>query len=189
MKLKVFILLFALIGCLCAAANGAEITLQWDANTESNLAGYYVHYKPDSCCEPYNGTEADQGKSPLIIPLATPGFDPDNPAFTLTGLDENRPYYFTVSAYDKESNESGYSNEVATKAPQVTSPPTVTYVSNDSAVIEWYTDVAGDSEVRYATTPSSWNAYPLKTVDPNISTTHSPEPHPEHVQGENLCAV
>ncbi len=34
----------------------AEVTLAWDANTESDLAGYKVYYKTGSAGEPYDGT-------------------------------------------------------------------------------------------------------------------------------------
>jgi hypothetical protein len=89
----------------------AEVTLAWDANTESDLAGYKVYYKTGSSGEPYDGTGIDQGGSGINIlldSLATPG----TPSFSLTGLQENEFYYFVVTAVNSSGLESGYSTEV-----------------------------------------------------------------------------
>lgn len=97
--------------------SAAQVTLAWDANTESDLAGYKIYYKTGSPGEPYNGTGADQGPAPIIVPLDEL-MDPDNPEYTLTGLqdEEEVVYYFVVTAYDNEDpeNESSYSNWVST---------------------------------------------------------------------------
>ena len=50
----------------------------WDKNTESDIAGYYIYYKTGSSGAPYNGTGADEGDSPIKIPLANLN-DPENP--------------------------------------------------------------------------------------------------------------
>ena len=34
----------------------ANVTLAWSANTESDLAGYYIYYKSGTSGAPYNGT-------------------------------------------------------------------------------------------------------------------------------------
>ena len=47
----------------------AEVTLRWDPNQEGDLAGYKIHYKDKSHGEPYDGQGADQGASPIIVPL------------------------------------------------------------------------------------------------------------------------
>ena len=58
--------------------SAAQVTLAWDANTESDLAGYKIYYKTGSPGEPYNGTGADQGPAPIIVPLDELN-DPDSP--------------------------------------------------------------------------------------------------------------
>ena len=95
--------------------HAADYTLQWDANSEADLAGYRIHYKTGSSGAPYNGTGAVQGDSPITVWLSDLN-DLDHPEFTLTGLDVNQFYFITVTAYDDEGpeHESNYSNEVLT---------------------------------------------------------------------------
>jgi len=121
-RMIMMILIFGLTYVPCFAAN---ITLRWDANDEDDLAGYNLYYKTDesgiSCSidgdSDYNcylGTGSGQGSSPVDIPLDTPGFDPNDPEFTITGLDADHIYFLVLTAYDDAGNESGYSNEVYT---------------------------------------------------------------------------
>ena len=101
-----FLLLFA------QSASAAEVTLAWDSNTEPDLAGYYVYYKTGSSGAPYDGTGANEGNSPIEVAVADLS-DPDNPEYTLTGLSDSETYFFVVTAYDTDGDESGYSNEVS----------------------------------------------------------------------------
>ena len=89
-----------------------EIALQWDANGEPDLAGYEIFYKSDSSGAPYSGTEADQGDSPIIVPLNLLA-DQNNPEYTLTGLPDGEVYFLAVKAYDTEDLRSDFSNEVS----------------------------------------------------------------------------
>ena len=106
----------------------AEVTLAWDANTESDLAGYKVYYKTGSSGEPYDGTGIDQGDSGISILLSNLT-TPDNPNFSLTGLQDNEFYYFVVTAVDTSENESGYSAEVMYES----SSTVVTYAITSSS--------------------------------------------------------
>ena len=101
------------------AAN--QVTLAWNANSETSLAGYRIYYKSGSSGEPYNGNGIDQGSSPVDYPLSKLS-DSSGPEVTLTGLTEGIDYYFVATAYDKYGNESGYSNEVVLKAEPIPSP-------------------------------------------------------------------
>lgn len=89
-----------------------DITLAWDANTEPNLMGYYIYYDTTPG-PPYVGTDADQGPSPIIV-MIEDLYDPENPEYTITGLDDADVHYFAVTAFDVESQESGFSNEAST---------------------------------------------------------------------------
>jgi len=81
----------------------------WDANNESDIGGYYIYYKNGTSGEPYDGTGAAEGNSPVQIPLANLG-DPANPEYTLHGLTDGETFSFVATAYDIDGNESNYSN-------------------------------------------------------------------------------
>jgi hypothetical protein len=93
-------------------SSAAEVTLAWDANTEPDLIGYKIYYDT-SPGDPYYGTDADQGISPITV-LIDDLEEPKNPKFTLTGLSNNEDYYFALTAFDNENLESGFSNEAST---------------------------------------------------------------------------
>jgi len=91
----------------------AQVTLAWDPNTEVHLAGYRIYYKTSTPGAPYDGTGANEGDSPIDVPLALLT-DEDNPEYTVTGLSDTKTYYFAVTAYSHDKRESGYSGEVST---------------------------------------------------------------------------
>jgi hypothetical protein len=99
------------------------VTLQWDANTEPDLAGYMVYYKQVSSGPPYNGTGATEGNSPIDVDNTT--------TCTVTALIDGVTYFFVVTAYDTEDLESDYSNEVAT-SPEPTAPESATGAGGDA---------------------------------------------------------
>jgi hypothetical protein len=72
----------------------AQVTLTWNANTESDLAGYRIHH----------GTTSGSYSAHIDVHNVT--------SYTVTGLTEGLTYYFAATAYDASGNESGYSNEV-----------------------------------------------------------------------------
>jgi hypothetical protein len=78
-----------------ASAFAADITIAWDANVESDLAGYKIYY----------GTAPGVYGTSITIGTQT--------TYTLTGLPPGT-YYIAVTAYNTAGLESGYSNEVYT---------------------------------------------------------------------------
>jgi len=82
-----------------------DVTLEWDANIEPDLAGYKVYYDTDSG-HPYDGSGATEGDSPIDVGNVT--------EFTLHSLSDTQLYFLVVTAYDTEGLESYYSNEVTT---------------------------------------------------------------------------
>jgi hypothetical protein len=91
-------------------------TIQWGSST--GATGYKVYYQTDSPTQPFTGTGATQGPSPIVIQNQSSGLINT----TISGLDPSHTYYFAITAYN-ESGESSYSNVVS--APEM-SPPTVT---------------------------------------------------------------
>src|SRR5512139_1619764 len=106
-----FLLLFFLL--ISQFAFAAQIKLAWDANTESDLAGYKVYY----------GTSSNSYVGSTDVRNVT--------AFTLTGLTQGQTYYIAVTAYNSSGSESGYSSEASGVATEPTppvseTPPTAT---------------------------------------------------------------
>ncbi len=84
---------------LIKTANGATVNLVWNANSETDLAGYKVHIGNNSGV--YSQTH-DVGK------FITASFKLANRTF----------YCFAVTAYNTSGLESGYSNEVCYTTPK-----------------------------------------------------------------------
>lgn len=102
-------------------AAGGPVYVSWNANSESDLAGYKIYYDLDSG-PPYNGAFAAEGASPIDIPLSSLA-DPANPIFTLN-IANDGSVFGAVTAYDSNGNESGYSNEDGTTIDTIPAPPT-----------------------------------------------------------------
>ncbi|MEJ2724264.1 MAG: hypothetical protein P8175_06375 [Deltaproteobacteria bacterium] len=165
----------AIIFCSARLAFPLDVTLAWDANTESNIAGYKIYYDTDSG-QPYYGTGAEQGDSPIDVPLSLDeNPDPNTVQYTVLALPAET-YYFAVTAYDNEapSNESGYSNEAYSGSTPDNIPPLISNVrvippSYTTAVITWTTDEPSNSQVLYGTLSES---YPYNKSSIDLVTSH-----------------
>jgi hypothetical protein len=122
-------------------AYGMNVTLQWDANTEPNLAGYKIYYDTDSGV-PYNPAVEDRATNNPDGPPIVLGSDATE--ITLAGLTDGKVYYFAITAFDDQGQESGYSNEVTTddsppaKVTNLSSSPDKETWSNDNTVtVSW----------------------------------------------------
>ena len=113
--------------------NNGNIKLIWSANTEKDLAGYKIYYGTDSL---FNGTDADQGPSPIIISTFN--------EYTLTGLNPDTTYYIAVKSFDMSGNESGYSN-IVSQVPEETHTITVDVVTGGSITANPVTATSGSS--------------------------------------------
>lgn len=91
---------------LCAlTASAASVTLAWDANTETDLAGYNL----------YIGTNTRQYSTVIPAGLAT--------TITTTNLALGVTNYFAVTAFNTAGLESDFSNEVFWRPPVKPSAP------------------------------------------------------------------
>jgi hypothetical protein len=86
------------------------IILDWAANDADDLAGYKVYYD-DSSQPLYDGSGAAEGNSGEVYVTAG-----ETAQLTFTDLSEVAPLYVSVTAFDYEGNESGYSNVVIPNA-------------------------------------------------------------------------
>lgn len=86
--------LLLLLSCLSAFA-APSVKLEWDANTEPDLAGYIIYY----------------GLAPGTYTNQTDVGNVTNR--TVTNLVAGATYYFVATAYNMSGLESDYSNEVS----------------------------------------------------------------------------
>ena len=117
--------------------------LNWDPNTESDLAGYRIYQRiPPST----NFQILFSGPPPL----------PSSPEYTVTGLQPGTTYNYIVTAFDQAGNEGPPSNEVSKTIsnppppPGATLPFTANFTSGADGFV--YTDDAfrGTSQPSYA---------------------------------------
>jgi phosphodiesterase/alkaline phosphatase D-like protein len=138
-----------------ASAIAADASLSWDANTESNLAGYKVYY----------GTSSGNYGPPVDVGNQT--------SFTVTGLN-GLIYFFAVTAYNDSGDESGYSTEVSKNFGDVTAPTLSSIaagsITSSSATITWSTNETATSQVEYGITTAYGST---STLNSTLVTSHS----------------
>lgn len=113
--------LFVLVLFASGIALAENVTLQWDANTEPDLAGYKIYYKAgDVSGAPYNGVGAMLNGVPAPSPV-----DVGNVTEVTLDMPDDSKFIFTATAYDNESPrlESDYSNEVVWSPSYMGKPP------------------------------------------------------------------
>ena len=84
------------------AADTINVKLQWDASTGPDLDHYVVYWGRDFD-PPYAYNSGNIDKSQIT--------------YTVTGLSDDKKYYFAAKAFDTEGRESKYSNIVSTNDP------------------------------------------------------------------------
>ena len=95
MRRSVLLVLTVLTVGLLRSAEAATVTLQWDSNRESDLAGYLVVY----------GTQSGRLNETIDVGNHT--------TYQLADLEAGRTYFFTVRAYDTAGLISPPSAEVS----------------------------------------------------------------------------
>jgi predicted outer membrane repeat protein len=110
--------LAAMLFIFASQSHGADITLEWDANTESNLAGYRVYYKMDSSGERILDNYTGEGlvliEESGTTRVVNSGFETSGVTCHLSGLAEGTIHFFVVTAFNTEGFESLASREVST---------------------------------------------------------------------------
>ena len=96
LKLMVFFLIIFYSNLILAA----EVTFEWEANTETDLAGYTLYYGTSSRVYPFSVDVGNQT------------------TYTLSGLEAGKTYYFALTASNTKDLESGFSNEVSKYFPE-----------------------------------------------------------------------
>lgn len=102
---------------LCKLAFGNSVTLTWDPNSESDLAGYKIYYNNISLDSPFTDKEIQQGASPITVDLQNLSA-PQKPSYQINGLSSGKTYFFKLTAYNSSGVESVFSNVVNCKVPE-----------------------------------------------------------------------
>lgn len=111
-----FLLLFSfLFFCFIKSSYAIDVTLQWDPNIEPDLAGYKVFHRMEGQSHNY----------------ANPSWEGIDSTCTIYNLDETKPYYFVVRAYNTKGVESSNSNEVHIGLETISNQPPIALVADD----------------------------------------------------------
>jgi len=93
-------IVLGLTGGICVAQTPRPVGLEWDANTEADLAGYHLYMARTS-----NGQVMGAFSYPPVLAPAH--------SYTFaTPITEDGDYYWKITAYDTSGNESEFSEEV-----------------------------------------------------------------------------
>jgi hypothetical protein len=113
-----------------------DLTLAWDANKESNLAGYIVYYKVGKSGDRIKKNYTNQVEMTLA---QDENPDPNIVEFTVKNLADNQNYAFVVTAFDNQTprNESDTSNEASTDS---VPPPAVGNLASSHALNQCSSD-------------------------------------------------
>jgi hypothetical protein len=185
---------------------GAQATVSWDPDTAATVVGYHLYYDRDPGA-PYEGTDANEGPSPLDVPVAGLA-DPTHPSVLVTGLDSCVPYYFAVSSYDatSESQLSPEATAVLVGAPAdvtltVTGPQAfrVTWAhpgdGDEGPILTYRVHYDTDSGEPYAGTGADQGDSPVTVtaaslfdpLHPRLDLTGLPAGQPIFVAVESVC--
>jgi hypothetical protein len=140
----IFTSVISLVGqTKCFATN---VSLQWDTETDTSVVGYNVYYQADSSTQPFSGTGATNGASPINVQNQT--------SATINGLDPSHVYYFAVTAYNASGVESSYSNiailpELVPPTISLNSPTNNANVSGTVSVTANVSDNVGVAKVEF----------------------------------------
>ncbi|OQX59725.1 hypothetical protein B5M50_02295, partial [candidate division KSB1 bacterium 4484_219] len=86
-----------------------SVTVSWNPNSETDLAGYKIYY----------GTQSRNYDKTIDVGNTT--------SYRITNLSDGLTYYFAVTAYDTANNESDFSEEVFITLAPPEQPPVVAY--------------------------------------------------------------
>jgi hypothetical protein len=116
------------------------VTIAWDANNESDLAGYRVHY----------GTQSNGNYDDLV--------DVGNvTSYQVINLDAGKTYFFVVTAYDNSGNESNFSSQVNATIPNTPQPNAPPQLVGVTPLGQTQIDVVFSKELDEATATTRTN--------------------------------
>lgn len=108
---KVILIVLSLVIICPVSGSAASILMRWNANTESDLAGYKVYY----------GNQSRTYSSSANVGKVT--------SYQIGNVSTGRTYYVALKAYDTSGNESGYSSESSIYVPTQQTAPSITLLT------------------------------------------------------------
>lgn len=140
-SIQVVLLLFLFLYLTAAQAFSQDVSLSWDPSPSSSVTGYKIYYKDGDRIPPFDGVAAENGISPVDVG--------DTLEATLSGLLDGETYYFAVTAYDADGNESAYSNIVSNGwVPELIAPAENAEAEPFPVMFDWE-DAPNDMQVTY----------------------------------------
>ncbi|MDR4483588.1 MAG: Ig-like domain-containing protein [Nitrospirales bacterium] len=152
-KISFHILLLALITVIPASPGfSANVSVTWNKNTESDLAGYKIYKR--------TLPSLDFGQ-PTFSGMPS---NPSSPSTTVTGLSEGKTYGFIATAFDTSGNESSPSTEKQISIPTGTPPPPSSLNISNLTVASGKTYVVPSSGLQAGGTVYIDRSYTFTTV-------------------------
>ncbi|MEJ2642327.1 MAG: fibronectin type III domain-containing protein [Desulfosarcinaceae bacterium] len=96
------IVLASLLFMIPVKTLAGEITLAWDPNNETDLAGYRLYMREGAQVSGFG----------LLVDIPLTDIESEAPSFTVFDLEADTRYYFAITAYNANGDESGRSNSV-----------------------------------------------------------------------------
>ena len=145
--------------------SAATFSLAWDPNCNGDptLIGYNIYYSAGVSVR----TNPESAKI-VYIPLDSRDFNPDQPAYEVTGLQNDVKYFFIVTAVYKDG-ESDMSNEISgTRSTEVANPSDTSSESKTATTsAESVTDSSTAADTTTPTATSSTNSTTSRTQQPD----------------------
>jgi hypothetical protein len=139
------LMLFVFIMHVTQLANASGVSISWNDNSESDVAGYKVYY----------GTATHNYQNMLDVGPFT--------SAVIDGLNVGATYYFAVTAYDTSGNESAKSQEIQATMP---APPVISCSATS------FTNSCAQGNNASSQTLQVWNSG-TGTLSYNVSTSQS----------------
>lgn len=145
---KILVPLMGLGLLIAAPLHACNVIVSWNPNTEPDLAGYKVYY----------GTEPGEYTTSIDVGNVTQR--------EVSGLEMGGTYYFAVTAYDFNGNESAPSTEVVYYVVD-TDPPTITSTTGDQVdrVIVVFSEIVEEASAELVSNYSINNGIVVQTAE------------------------
>ena len=163
-----FIVFISVLFCPSVASAVVDVTLAWDANTETDLKGYKVYCRVGAAP---SKTSYDR----QIVILKDDLADPDHPQYVVDNVSETQTTYFAATAYNLSDAESGFSNVESYTGSVANQSPNASFTAGPTTgnlPLLVYFDGSGSDDPDGTISFYSWNFGDGATAS-GITTSHT----------------